>query len=332
MSSGEKELQKEYHLNANDNVKSYTSASGLPWKLLQNKGSIIDGRIRPIHIQFSPTNNCNANCKWCSCSGVDRELEMGIDEIEEMLEYFAAHGTKAITITGGGEPTLHPDIRKILLACKKNDIHVGLVTNGLLWGKPDANITYADDLITWIRMSTVRPDGKPRPDRVINLCRHLPNVAIGVSFTVPKDVNIDAAIAICQVANGLPNLTHIRFVSDILNPDDATMVTVKEACDGLTDKAIFQTRSKFTRGMNPCYISKLKPYIDADGEVYPCCGVQYAIPSDLRRLPPRFKMGNWRDFCHVPPFDGSICQVCYYEQYNLSIKNMTEPIQHERFV
>jgi intein/homing endonuclease len=73
-------------------------------------------------------------------------------------------------------------------------------------------------------------------------------------------------------------------------------------------------------------------YAGVGGILVHNCGIQYSIPSDTRRLPLKFKMGNWKEFCHVPPFDGSVCQVCYYEQYNLSIKNMIEPIEHERFV
>ena len=87
---------------------NFTAANTMAPKLIQCPQAIVDGKIRPYHIQLVPTNRCNANCSWCSFSKADRRLEMDIDEALEIIDYFAHLGTKAITITGGGEPTLHP--------------------------------------------------------------------------------------------------------------------------------------------------------------------------------------------------------------------------------
>ena len=315
-------------------VRSFTAASTLPWKLLKNDGCVIDGKIKPVHLQISPTNRCNANCSWCSCSEVDRTQELPIDEIIRIFGEFEILGARAVTITGGGEPTIHPDIQRILYGAAECGFNIGMVTNGLLWGKKGADVGSANNLLTWLRVSTVEPSGKPQVDRVKTICERLPDVDVGISFTVPADVNIAAAVALCEIVDGLPNLTHIRFVQDILYPDssESAMTSVCLRCRDITDKAIFQSRNVFTKGHNPCWISKLKPYVDANGYVFACCGFQYAHPDSLRKLNHKFSMCHWSWFYNTSAFDGSVCQKCYYNSYNLLLDNMVTPLEHQNFV
>lgn len=316
-------------------VSSFTAAGQWPWKLIQRASEcVVDGEIRPVHLQLSPTNKCDyGKCPWCSCSGVDRSQELDIQhDIKPLLRYFHELGTKAVTITGGGEPTTHPCLKDTLEYACRLGIEVGLVTNGVSWGREGVDLQWANEMLTWLRVSTVDPSGEPRSDRVVNICRSLPDVDVGVSFTVPKDVNLAAAQAICTVVEETPNLTHVRFVDDILDPSAEAMRMVILGCRYITKKAIFQPRFEFTAGMNPCLISKLKPYVDASGYVYPCCGVQYTLLDEVRCMPERTRMCHWSEFQRTAAFDGSICQKCYYEKYNVALLNMTEKLRHERFV
>ena len=318
---------------AESNVRSFTAAGTLPWKLIKNTGCVVNGEIKPVHLQLSPTNACNSKCPWCSCSEVDRRQELCLTEIQDIFGYFMKLGTRAVTITGGGEPTVHPDIMGILSTARAwCGFDVGMVTNGLLWGQEDSDIERANNYLTWLRVSIVNPSGAPQPLRVARICNKLPKVDVGVSFTVPYDVNVEAAWSLCKLADSLANLTHIRFVQDILKPDDVAMDKVVTTCDGITKKAIFQYRNAFTKGSNPCWISKLKPYVDATGYIYPCCGSQYSHPDSLRKMGEMFRMCYWSEFDRVAAFDGSICQKCYYEQYNTLLNNMVTPLQHENFV
>jgi organic radical activating enzyme len=260
---------------------------------------------------------------------------MRFDEIHEMLTYFSDLGMKAITITGGGEPSIHPDIEAIIEACHTLGVKVGIVTNGLKWNRDEENISYIDRTTTWMRLSVIdtigRGEKKYDGGILTRMASKLPNVALGVSFTVADEVNVTTAMDILKRANDLPNVTHVRFVQDILSPNDETMSRLRDFCLLENAKAIFQFRSEFTRGTKECLISLLKPVVDATGYVFPCCGVQYAS-EDTRRMPEAYRMCHWRDFHRTEHFDGSKCIKCYYTDYNSALIQLLSKLDHEEFV
>lgn len=247
-----------------------------------------------------------------------------------MLEYFAALGTRAISITGGGEPTAHPRLREICEACRRLDIEINLITNGLAWGRSCPE--WANDLLSLISVSTVDPAGEPRADRVANICAALPNVCIRVKFMVPRNVNVDAAVATCKMSRGHANLKHVLFLRDILDPADAALAKVRRVCERTTSKVGFMPRAKSARGMNPCLISRLRPYVDASGWVYPCCGASFAFVDEERCMPDRMQMCRWTEFAEMAPFDGGACERCLYEHHNMALRDVTTARTHERFV
>lgn len=334
------------------NLDDFVSAGAFPRKLL---GAIYDVRrqtleskdrhvIAPYHIQFSPTNRCNAKCSWCSCRNVDRALEMPIDEIRALLLHFAGIGAAAITITGGGEPTLHPQFEEILEACGKQHLAVGLVTNGLTWTsavRPGSRQNLAIDAtrrtVTWIRLSIVDTEsGHYDVGRLTRLAVLLPHVDIGVSFTVTRKVSILTAAAIARVAEQAPNVTHIRYVEEILDGAPLEMEFVETACKQHTTKGIYQRRGAWTTGAARCLMSKLKPLIDPRGLVFPCCGVQYADGGARQSLDmgEAYRMCHWREYgLDTAPFDGSRCVKCYYSEYQRLLEQLeAPPPRHAVFV
>ena len=321
--------------NYDKEKRGYVAAGSLPWKVVKSREWLVDGKIIPLHLQFIPTNRCNGNCPWCSCKEVDRKVELQWSEIQDIIEHFFNLGTKAVTITGGGEPTLHPQFENMVRMFDDYGIDVGVVTNAIKWRKEDINKLLAlSEYLMWVRISiTDTISGGYDVDGLKNVVYGLDHSDVGFSFTVPENVSVETAVKICELANEHPNVTHIRFVSDILDPNDRAMVKVTGACAGITDKAIFQSRSEFTKGKRHCFISLLKPIVDATGYVFPCCGVQYAVPSKLRHMPDMLRMCHWKDYgMKTLTFDGSVCQKCYYTDYNDVLEQIISPIPHENFV
>lgn len=308
---------------------SFTSASTFPLKLLRRPQI---GRIKPVHIQLIPTNRCDAKCDWCSCSEVDRSLEMPYAEACELLRYFAGLGAEAATITGGGEPTLHPYLGLILRLCHDLGIKVGLVTNGNKWSRLEPkDLKGANDILTWVRLSVTHLFNE---SMATSFLANLPDVAIGFSFTVTGGTSMVRAEQVLKLAEQHRNVTHVRFVQNITEPDGAStqkMAEIQAVGTQITEKGIYQLRNDFTRGARDCRISLLKPLIDCTGFVYPCCGVQYAT-ADTNHLPDKFKMCHWRDFAKVEHFNGEVCDKCYYQGYNDVLAAMQQPLVHEEFV
>jgi hypothetical protein len=312
-------------------LDGYVSAGTIPWKVLRSDTAIRDGKIVPQHVQFMPTNKCDRNCTWCSCSLVDRSKEMPCEEMLELLSYFVRLGMRAITITGGGEPSLYPFFVQMLHSCLFHGVEIGLVTNGFALSNNDEALSILDAGATWTRISIPETTHGCDLTPAVSIIERLTSVDIGISFTVDHNTSTSAAMCVCDLAHEHNNVTHVRFVHNILDPDENAMNRVEESCRSLTNKAIFQRRNLYQRGSDRCLISLLKPVIDATGHVYPCCGVQYAT-EDTRRLPEAFKMCHWTEFHKTDPFDGSICQKCYYGDYNKFLAGLTDPLEHEVFV
>ena len=317
---------------------SFSSADAVvPVKLLRNSTFIQGtqcGVIRPIHIQWMPTNVCDQKCSFCSCSERDKKMSLDIDRSREAIEMFARLGTKAVTITGGGEPMLYPHISALMDTFKKNGIEMGLVTNGLAYSHWD----YARlDNLRWLRMSiSDEYDFDGFEEKIKHIKAYLPTVDIALSYVLTKDFSRDKMIMAMRVTNE-NNLSHIRFVSDILNSDTPMRVDVESILNGLdTSRAIIQQRSKYTQGQRSCNISLAKPVIAADGNIYPCCGVQYAQGGGSRSMTESFSMGTIEDAETIwrtqQPFNGSRCDKCYYGGYNATIGNMIDYVRHEQFI
>lgn len=108
-------------------------------------------KIVPVNVEVSPCHTCNATCDWCFYSGTHLGFKKGslMEEriatnlIKEMSEI----GVRAITWTGGGEPTLHPEFPQFVRYSREVGLSQGLFTNALLSPR------YDPSLFDWIRVS-----------------------------------------------------------------------------------------------------------------------------------------------------------------------------------
>ena len=312
--------------------KSYVSAGDVPWKMIINKEILKNGKLIPLHAQFYPTHTCNANCPWCSCKKDDREVVMPIEEIYELLEFFHERGLKTISITGGGEPTTHPHFEKILKKCFELRIQVGLVSNGILLSQK----RFDPDLlnrITWSRLSIFNTEGNYDTLIPIKFMEHLHAVDNGISFVISKNANLTLAEKICNITKETSNITHTRFVTDILDPSTETRFNLfKSKLQNISKKVLWQNRAKYTHGSKLCRMPFVKPVIDANGNLFPCCGTQYAIKGKERANPSELNLGSWRTFDSLKIFSGSICDKCYYDVQNKALDTLTKQFAHKDFI
>lgn len=90
-------------------------------KLTEPEREIILAGIRegevyggPYHVELSPTDACNYTCFFCNTAFVDRSRRMPWDRLEKTLRDCIAMGTKAVRLSGGGEPLIYPEIEPLL--------------------------------------------------------------------------------------------------------------------------------------------------------------------------------------------------------------------------
>lgn len=316
---------------------SYSSAGILPGKLLKMKDFCINpnGSIRPVHFQICPTNKCNLNCSFCSCSDRDKSQELNLFQAIGVIHQLSDLGAKAVTITGGGEPCCYPHLSQLLTSLTLFNIKIGMVTNGLLLHKVQDKLKY----LTWCRVSA---SDYRDIDELLNILSDLvPNVPIdwAISYVITKDFDIEKFAKVVDFANKY-NLTHVRAVSDLMNLEkvpDMTHIKMLLADREIHDSlVIYQDRQEYTKGDNLCWISLLKPLLAPDGYFYPCCGVQYALPVNQGNFPEKMRMFRHTElndfYKKQTPFNGSVCKKCYYQGYNTVLQKMIECYNHPEFV
>jgi MoaA/NifB/PqqE/SkfB family radical SAM enzyme len=323
--------------------RSYTSANSLPAKLLRDwenlRGIAETRRILPIHPQFVPTNRCNLSCPFCSCVEEDRDVEMDLADALRIIGDLARLGARAVTITGGGDPLMHPRIGDIVDAFWASGIKVGLVTNGTLLHRAPPE---ALDRLTWCRISNgdFRELTDATAERYARVVQAHPGVDWAFSHVVGTEPNLDEIERVVGFANAW-RFTHVRLVPDLLVADEVPLLWAESElrARGRVDlsRTIFQARAESDHGRD-CYVGALKPVIGADCRVYACCGVQYAHAVPSKRMPESLCLGSAFDLEGLMrgsdvPLDGRGCARCYYRQYNevLGALMASRP-EHEEFV
>lgn len=310
-----------------DLKSSFTAVETTPVKLFMNPGA---KNLRPVHINWMPTNRCNLNCPFCSCSKRDKQQEMSIDLAIEVIGRFHWLGCRAVTITGGGEPLCHPHLERMLLEFSYLGIKIGLVTNGTLF---DSLPTGAIALLTWCRVSNAdnrrfTSDYKKVLDRVVEV-----PIDWAFSHVVGKKPNLDEIDKIVDYAVDR-QFTHVRLVSDLLNPGSVPLDLVRSHLKGRDSLVIYQARKRFVPS-NSCLIGYVKPIIAPSFKMYLCCGVQYARENMDKSMPESLCMGDARRLDEVysngKPFDVS-CSRCYYDEYNSNLAVITRGIRHVEFL
>ena len=120
----------------------------------------------PVHLHLIPSDLCNLACPGCAYRAEgfrSTELYRGPNGeknpkrflpwhvLQRVLEDCAEMGTRGIEITGGGEPTLHPQINELFDVAFGLNLHTALITNGLMLHRQ--NLLYHAAKCDWTRIS-----------------------------------------------------------------------------------------------------------------------------------------------------------------------------------
>lgn len=87
--------------------------------------------LPPIGIALDLTDKCNINCYWCNAKKFRSENTLTYEHVKNVINMLSKMGVKSICYAGGGEPTLHPDVSKIIRYTWLKNIEIGFSTNGV---------------------------------------------------------------------------------------------------------------------------------------------------------------------------------------------------------
>jgi len=306
----------------------YTSAATFPTKLFHNP-VIQNGKIVPYHVTMIPTNVCNERCAECFCDNRDKTKQLDYGEIEKITDELYSLGTRAISLSGGGEPDCHPDINKIIDYIDKKGIDVAIVSNGKNLNKIQDQ--YLNKL-KWIRVSGTSSRPVDFKRLTLDMIR-APDVDWGISYVISKYepkhyTNLCEAMEFAEK----DSITHLRVVSDMMHPNENRLPKFRDH----HDKVIFQERTTNVHGRKKCLVNLLHPIIDVDGNVQPCCGIMIATTPPTHDFNEQTAMCHWTKYRDIIekqiPFDGKDCDVCQYDAYNESLEMLLTKPKHEKFV
>jgi MoaA/NifB/PqqE/SkfB family radical SAM enzyme len=313
--------------------EDFTSAATFPIKMFHNP-IIKYAKIIPYHVTLIPTNVCNANCEECFCYKRDKKKQMSYNEICKIIDMLKELGTKAISLSGGGEPDCHPDINKIIIRIKSQGMDVALVSNGEGLDRINTKVL---NLLTWIRVSgtTSRPINIKKVLKAYNRAK---KVDWGCSYILGDKKDYVYLIQLINFVNNT-KMTHLRVVSDMKEPNNNRIPQTREYLryrEIDDSKVIWQERTTNEIGRKKCMVPLLHPIIDVDGNVQPCCGIHFATNPPTYDFSKQTAICNWRQY---PKFiekqytyDGSKCMICQYAKYNECLDMLKITPKHKRFI
>lgn len=249
------------------------------FKHLDTLQNLQHGKIVPIMVHTMPTHLCQMNCVYCCFKNrQDKTLEMPLEMYIEGVQQFYKLGTRAIEITGGGEPTLYSYINQAMTIFHNIGMHIGVNSNCIdsqlieqqVWG-------YCD----WVRAS-------------MNVFDYHYNLDLS------HIKNSGTSISACYIWNSLSDFNKLRevvkFCTDEkipcrIAPDcitsldhiDKSVIEIREMLKSLGDNEyVFLSDFNITtkRPNNLCYTFMIKPCFYTDGNIYACPSAELAIENN----------------------------------------------------
>lgn len=337
----------------------------------------------PKHVQLIVSDLCNQDCRSCPyrMEGYSSNQHFGaldkngaftnnptrfipLEKVAEILDDCATMGVRAIQLTGGGEPTVHPQFDEIVRLVLERNLDLALVTNGVKLSAQAIN-----DLMqaTWLRVSI--DAGNPGTYTAYRRCpeshwfKMLDNVArlveakrrtgsavtIGVGFVVTRE-NYTEIVDAVLLARTL-GVDNVR-VSAAFTVDGAEYHReIHEAAKLQTAQAVAHSTETFrvydmlgdrvsdleegTPDYSFCGIQHFTTYIGGDQNVYRCCVTSYNDQGLLGSLKHQRLRDLWLSDDkrqRMQTFDARTCERCMFNNRNRAINAALERPDHENFV
>lgn len=327
----------------------------------------------PINVELDLSNRCSLGCAFChqafthtrgplaNTGRVANRVAggdlMDTDLCLSIIDQLASYGIRSLTLSGGGEPTLHPDFDRIVEHAGSR-LPLGIYTHGGHINEERAAVMKRH--MDWVYVSLDAANREyykqyKRVDRFAAACSGIENLAraegratIGVGYLVNPDNWRDVHEA-AELADEL-GADYIQFRPTILfdqdDPsrldedtrwmDDALeeLLAVKEECGDFVEFDADRFVMYRTWGGHPysvCWWSGLQTIVTPNGSVFACANRREHADALLGNLAEEPFASIWAR--HRPHVVGESCRVmCRGHISNVALDEIMKPREHAAFV
>lgn len=331
----------------------------------------------PTQVQLVISDLCNHDCEFCAfrMSGyTSNELfkvvepdgtvnnnprrMIPLEKVLEILDDCEAMGVRAVQITGGGEPTVHPQHEQIFQAVLDRGLELAVVTNG---ARMSSSLPRVLANAAWVRFSldAAKPDTYSRvhgtsPETFYRVLMNIRQVCdarsaamqrttVGVSYVVTR-LNAGEIVDAAMAARSL-GVDNFR-VSAMFNPDgtlyypEALTARIRESCEAASKLStgtfrfincfddryddLAQGRPDYQR----CGYQHFNTYIAGDLNVYRCCVTAYNPRGLVGSLQQQRFRELWESQAKrdsYEHFDARGCERCMFNAKNRVIDYALQP-------
>jgi len=319
------------------NAMSITSNDVKLFKHLDSLQALQNGQSSPVMLHISPTNLCNMKCSHCCFFGRNRTQNLSLDIIQAAVDSFSKYGLKSLELTGGGEPTLYPEMGALMEWLKETGWPVGMNTNAL-----SIHNVPTWDAFRWVRVSLNILNVESDADDFLRNVRFIQDTGTRVTacYIVSKDYTDESIERVLRFAD--TERIPTRLAPDCIQkkPDIAKLIQrLEDSFGNDLCESEFVFLSSFNvyledRQDDRCYLHLLKPFLYTDGWIYDCPSSELSYENN-RTMKPKFRVCKWdqiHDHYKWPPKPRhQTCHYCKYAEQNRILRAVLERTQDNEF-
>lgn len=327
----------------------------------------------PLLVEIDLTNVCNHDCPGCTGFRQEGGLNSYIvtQDAKRIISEISGSGTRSVTFTGGGDPTMHKDFAEIIEFAKSQGLEVGLITNGL--ALKEKHLEKIVSSCTWIRVSwdAATPELHEKihyngdvgiPMRSVEqfwkvvqntamLCNykktHDLSCTIGCAFLVDERTQHEIVpFAELAAKTGVDYCQYRPFHYSSYNLESETMMAyAREKYQTETFSVLF-SEFKFRsmkdkdikRSYDRCHGSHFSTHVAANYNVYVCCHLMFHPAACIGNLKEESFQKIWRSNKKIDvinKIDVHKClPLCRHDSANriLDVIVTSEKIKHRNFI
>lgn len=281
----------------------------------------------PISIQIAPTSRCNLNCCFCSNTNREKHEDLGLDQIQNLLQDLSVFNLRAVEWTGGGDPTMYHSINEAIEIASDLSLDQGLITNGLELSRlSERNLSR----LAWLRIS-------------MNCLDYVEEIKIpkikgtlGFSYVWNEKTTGDVLKRFHEhTAKYKP--AYVRIVPNCQATDEEQDRNNKVLAGivGSWGHPYFYQAKRFSKPKR-CWWGYFKPFILHDSWCYPCSSVVLNLNAD-RKFHEKYRWVRMEDlriiyYRKAVPMSSDNCDHCVFRTQNDIVDGLVNPNGMENFI